>query len=125
MPPKGFASIAVFTLLGAAGSAVLAQGARAAADVERRYQEERAACSALAGDERRTCLREAGAARQEARRGGLTDEQAVYDTNRRARCAYLGGDDRTDCERRMRGEGTTSGSVSGGGIYRELRSVTD
>ncbi len=77
--------------------------------------------SAGADEDRAACLKEAGAALQAARRGDLEDNPGVYETNRLARCAYLPQGDREDCERRMKGEGTTSGSVEGGGIYRELR----
>ena len=85
-------------------------------------QDERAACMSLSADERKTCLREAGAARVEAKRNGLSDS-AEYQKNLTARCNYLPAGDREDCERRMRGEGTVSGSVEGGGIYRELRTI--
>ena len=87
------------------------------------FQEERAACMKLSdADERKTCLREVGAARVEAKRGGLADS-AEYQKNLTARCNYLPAGDREDCERRMRGEGTVTGSVEGGGIYRELRTI--
>ena len=86
------------------------------------YQEERAECMKLSGDEQKTCLREAGEARVEAKRNGLA-ESTEYQKNLTARCNYLPAGDRDDCERRMRGEGTTSGSVAGGGIYRELRTI--
>jgi hypothetical protein len=86
------------------------------------FQDERAACMKLDGDERKTCLREVGAARVEAKRGGLADS-AEYQKNLTARCNYLPAADRDDCERRMRGEGTVTGSVEGGGIYRELRTL--
>jgi hypothetical protein len=87
------------------------------------YPDERAACTKLSdADERKTCLREAGAARVEAKRNGLSDS-AEYQKNLTARCNYLPAGDREDCERRMRGEGTVTGSVEGGGIYRELRTI--
>ena len=84
--------------------------------------EDRAACMKLSGDERKTCLREAGAARFEAKRNGLADG-GEYEKNLTARCNYLPAGDRDDCMRRMRGEGTVTGSVEGGGIYRELRTL--
>jgi hypothetical protein len=94
-----------------------------AAFAQASYQEERSACMQFSDpDERKTCLREAGAARVEAKKGGLS-ESAEYQKNLTARCNYLPAGDREDCERRMRGEGTTSGSVAGGGIYRELRTI--
>ena len=95
-----------------------------AAFAQNSYQEERAACTQLTdADARKTCLREAGAARVEAKRGGLVEQDAEYQKNLTARCNYLPAGDREDCERRMRGEGTTSGSIAGGGIYRELRTI--
>ncbi|MEJ8854514.1 hypothetical protein WKW79_08035 [Variovorax robiniae] len=69
------------------------------------------------------CLREAGAARQEAARGGLTQPGAAANQNASARCEVLPANERADCEARMQGTGsgttTTSGSVMGGGVIRE------
>jgi len=54
------------------------------------------------------------------RRGGLTDPQGrKREQNITDRCKVLSGDERSDCYARMRGEGTTSGSVAGGGNLRE------
>lgn len=85
------------------------------------YQSDRAACLAgQTGQDRATCLREAGAALQEARRGGLNDYQSEFDRNKLARCERQpAGADRDLCIRRMN-EGTISGSTTGGGITREL-----
>jgi hypothetical protein len=68
-------------------------------------------------------LREAAAAKQEARQGILArgDNPAEFEHNRLARCDEHTGEDRDLCIRRMNGEGTVSGSVEGGGILRELR----
>ena len=101
-------------------SAAMAAGQ---SNADARYQRDRAAC--MNGDtnqDRATCLKEAGAARQEARRGGLT-ESSEYERNKMARCDLQPANDRQDCIRRMNGEGTISGSVEGGGIYRELRTT--
>ena len=72
--------------------------------------------------DRAACLREAGAARQESQRGGLTSPGgATVDANALARCENQPAADRTACEARVRGTGTssTSGSVMGGGVIRE------
>ena len=102
------------TLLCVAG-AVLATGAFAA-----NRQADRADCAAHPDEDQQACVREAGAARQAARHGDLADQTGAYEANRLARCVYLPAGDRELCERRMRGEGTVSGSVEGGGLYREL-----
>lgn len=90
--------------------------------IHQRYLEDRAACMKIAApDKRRTCLREAGAAQYEARHGTLTEPQANYERNRFARCTvYQDPKEREYCVRRMRGEGTTSGSVEEGAIVRSL-----
>ena len=69
--------------------------------------------------------REAGAARDEARRGILArgENNAEFDRNKFARCDKHAGEDRELCIRRMSGEGTVTGSVEGGGLYRELRVI--
>ena len=85
------------------------------------YARDRAACmSGQSNQDRATCLREAGAALQEAQRGRLENRQDPFEQNRLIRCDSQPAADRQDCVRRMNGEGTTSGSVQGGGIYREL-----
>ncbi len=116
----GLALCAAGTLLGATLASAADRG-KQLSSAQRIYQQDRAACmSGQTNQDRATCLREAGAALQEARRGGLDDRQSEYERNRLLRCDNQPAADREDCVRRMSGEGTTSGSVAGGGIYREL-----
>jgi hypothetical protein len=71
--------------------------------------------------DRATCLREAGAALQEARRGNLsTGSDRDLGQNRMIRCDALPAQDREDCAMRMQGQGSASGSAQQGGILREL-----
>lgn len=87
---------------------------------EQAYQRERAAClSGRSHQDQATCLKEAGAARAEARRGGLATPSADFMANALQRCNALPDADRADCKARVAGYGTQSGSVEGGGIYRE------
>lgn len=106
-----------------AGIAAGASGNLSAAQA--RYEQDRAACiSGQTNQDRATCLREAGAALQQARKGGFTSgDQGQYERNQLLRCEGLPAADREDCARRMRGEGTVSGNVGSGGIYRELRTT--
>lgn len=86
-----------------------------------RYTQDVALCkSGGSHQDRATCLQEAGAALAEARRGALDKGTADLAANRILRCDPLPADQRKDCIARMQGQGTTSGSVEGGGIYREL-----
>ncbi|MFC5608143.1 hypothetical protein ACFPRE_15135 [Variovorax soli] len=82
---------------------------------------EAARCDGVQQD-KAACQREAGAARQEAARGGLTSGGlSGNQANALARCQQLPAADRADCEARVRGgEGSSSsGSVMGGGVIRE------
>jgi len=112
-----------------AAGALLAAGTAAAAggdlaDAQARYKQDRAAClSGQPYQDRAACLREAGAALQEAKRGRLADENSAYEQNRLSRCERLPAYEREDCVRRMRGEGSVSGSVESGGVLRELRTT--
>lgn len=113
---------------GAVGAMLIAGMAAAAGgsltEAQARYQQDRAACnSGQSYQDRATCLREAGAALQQAKGVRLGDGQSSYEQNRLIRCDGVSAEDREDCLRRMRGEGTVSGSVEGGGIYRELRTT--
>lgn len=110
-------------LLLAASSGMAAQAVTKAdlAQAQARYQQERALClSGQSHQDRSTCLKEAGAALAAARRGDLDGDPASYTDNQRQRCDRLSGDEQLDCMARMRGRGTTQGSVAGGGILREL-----
>ena len=111
-----------FTAL-AALAALLAAGAASAtplSDAQLRYRQERAACmDGTSNQDRATCLKEAGAAWQEARRGGLATNDGELQANRLSRCGALPAPEREDCALRMQ-QGSTSGSAQQGGILREL-----
>jgi hypothetical protein len=100
---------------------VAAADGNSAANAQKLYQRDRAAClDGRTNQDRNTCLREAAAAFQESKRGRLGDSEADFERNRLLRCEQQPAEDRQACIRRMNGEGFTSGSVEGGGIYREL-----
>lgn len=106
-----------------AASAAFAAGPNGAPGVEARYRQERERCERIEpAADRATCLREAAAARAEARHGRLANgahDPIRYLENALRRCEPLPPEDRADCEYRVRGGGTTRGSVEEGGIYRE------
>lgn len=118
-------------VLAAAGAALATAATLAAAQgspatPQERYQADRAAClSGNTNQDRATCLREAGAAMQDARQGRLDNGAMAqtYQRNAEMRCSPLPPDERQSCLMRMHGEGATSGSVAAGGIYRELREI--
>lgn len=109
----------------AVGGLAAATGASAQnADGAVRTQSASARCDGVQQD-RAACLREVGAAAQEARRNGLTSASTgSYEQNSLARCQLQPVSDRADCEARVVGStggGRTSveGSVMGGGVIRE------
>lgn len=119
------AAVVILILGVALGNPVNAGGPATPVGAETRYQSERAACdSRQSTEDRATCLREAAAVRDAGRRGQLDDAPNVYERNMLARCEALPEVDRDICRRRTRGEGLTTGSVSGGGIFREYREIT-
>jgi len=102
-------------------AAMAAAPASDSASANARYQADRAACNnGRSNQDRATCLREAGAALAESRRGRLTDDRAADKSNALLRCNALPAEDRDACQRRMNGEGSISGSALEGGISREL-----
>jgi len=89
-----------------------------------RYEKERAAClSGQTGQEMDACLREAGAALQEARSGKLDAANQSYLRNALERCDPLPPADAKDCRDRIMGQGSVSGSIEGGGLLREKTTI--
>ena len=123
-PARAVRLVLLATLALCATVAALAAGKADAASPSQllaRYQQERALCEAgRSNQDRATCLREAGAAYAEAKRGGLDAAGGATSDNQRKRCEPLTGDDRSACLARMQGQGSTSGSAQTGGILREL-----
>ncbi|MBS82328.1 MAG: hypothetical protein CMO32_42695, partial [Variovorax sp.] len=92
-------AIAALVALGALASAGTASAQSRRGDAT--YERELAVCGHNQQD-RAACIREAGAARQEAARGGLTSAPD-YRRNALQRCALQPPGDRADCEARIRG----------------------
>ncbi|CAM5797408.1 hypothetical protein [Rhizobacter fulvus] len=125
----GFATALICGTAAAAGAA--------SADVQARYEQERARCLAgQSGQVMDACMKEAVNARDAALKGQLSDGDGHLRKNAKERCDVLTGAEQRDCVLRARvREGsmtkidpsgstksvttTTSGSVKGGGILRE------
>lgn len=85
------------------------------------YQRAQARCMRMPvhGD-RANCLSEASTAHAATLSPTIDPDPGRYTHNALERCKPLREPDRADCVARMQGRGTSSGSVAGGGIYREL-----
>ena len=118
---KRFQSIPVLALTIACASGAWAAGSKAGSEAQQRYDQERKRClSGQSNQDRATCLREAGAALQEARRGRLeTGGNASFGANATARCNAQPAADREACVQRIMGAGTAQGSVEAGGLIRQ------
>lgn len=86
------------------------------------YRQEVQAClSGRTQQDRDTCLREARNAQAERQRGG--PDRPDYAANAMARCDVLSGEEKAACRARVMGYGSTTGSVAGGGVLREVETV--
>lgn len=114
-----WSSLALAALLGASPALAADKGNAAAS--EARYQRDAAVCLSRGyKGARNECLSDASTARASREPVTIDPDPGRYARNALQRCEALKDADRADCVARMQGQGTTSGSVAGGGIYREL-----
>jgi hypothetical protein len=87
-----------------------------------RYHQDLTECEAQqATQDLAACRLEARNALAEAKRNLLNDTTAnLFEKNQFKRCRVFKGDDREACEARVRGDGSSMGSVQSGGIFREV-----
>ena len=86
-----------------------------------RYQAEKTACiDGQSHQDSATCLKEASAALAESKTRPARPAPVDYEQNALIRCKTLQGDERDACQRRIAGEGSSSGSVEGGGVLRQV-----
>jgi hypothetical protein len=112
-----YKSLALSCLVAVCGHAI----ATPVSEAQARYKEDRAMCMrGETNQDRATCLKEAGAALQDAKNLAVASSPDLK-RNRLKRCEGLPSADREECAARM-DLGTTSGSAQGGGILRELTS---
>ncbi len=113
---------AVLSAVMMVASTAFAATGGAQASVDATYNKERAACMAgRTGQDQKTCLKEAAAAREEARRGHLkTADKEELANNALLRCQRVAEEDRQDCRDMVLGQGTRDGSVQTGGILKKI-----
>ncbi len=102
-------------------SAAVAAGKAGPPDARQRYLRESAACGAIrVPDDRAKCLSETSTRYASTQPTRAEDQANILLSNALKRCDPLPAAERQDCVARMQGQGTVSGSVDSGGIYREL-----
>ena len=110
----------VFALAGTAWAAPPMLSVSQRASIEAQYKQQVANCNSGRTDEgKATCLREAGAARQQALQGDLSEGDQNYGQNALDRCKLVPADQRKDCMALMQDPSQTEGSVGGGGVLRK------
>ncbi len=88
------------------------------------FQSELEACkTGRTQQDQETCLKEARNAQADKKRGVLDNSGAQFQSNAAARCEVLTGEEKAACQARVVGFGSTSGSVAGGGVIREVETV--
>jgi hypothetical protein len=117
----GLVLAAAVALLCAVPAAFAADKAAAPLSAKGRLQHDRVVCAGIRDQgERDECLSEASTRYAGTQPSHPDENPAQLMRNALKRCDALREPDRQDCVLRMQGQGTTTGSVAGGGIYREL-----
>lgn len=123
-PLRTLASFTTLTLLTLSAATAQVATGTTGIDASGNYRQEVRTCGVdMPRAERATCLREARNALAEKRRGALGNSGAHFEANAMARCDVHANDERLACQARVREQGTTSGSVAGGGVLREVETV--
>jgi hypothetical protein len=120
---KSLISFGVATLL-AVGAATAQVAGTTGIDASGSYPQEVQAClTGKTQQDQATCLKEARNAAADKRRGLLGTEGNLQ-ANAMGRCElHRTSEDRAACQARVMGMGSTSGSVAGGGLLREVETV--
>jgi hypothetical protein len=116
-------SFGVCALL-AVGAATAQVAGTTGIDATGSYQSEVQACmTGKTQQDQADCLKEARNAQADKKRGVL-DTAGDLNANAAARCnVFTSGEDKAACQARVMGMGASSGSVSGGGMIREVETV--
>lgn len=121
---KSLVSFGVSALLAMTAATAQVATGTTGIDASGNYQQEVQAClSGRTQQDQATCLREARNAQAEKKRGALENADGHFQANAAARCDVLAGEEKAACQARMMGYGSTSGSVAGGGLLREVETV--
>jgi hypothetical protein len=121
---KSLLSFGVAALLAVTAATAQVATGTTGIDASGSYQQEVQACmTGKTQQDQATCLREARNAQADKKRGVLDNAGAKFDANATARCDVLTGEDKAACQARVMGYGTTTGSVAGGGLLREVETV--
>ena len=118
------AAFSLVALLAVSAAAAQVGAGPTRMDATGSYQHEVQSCvTGRTQQDRDTCLKEARNAQAERKHGTFSNGNANFQANAMARCNVLAGEERAACLARMQGQGSTSGSVAGGGLLRQVETV--
>lgn len=121
---KGVAFIGLSALLAVGAASAQVASGTTGIDASGSTQREKAAChNGMTQQDFVTCMREANNAAAAKRSGKLDNSGGQFEANALKRCDVLQGNDKIACEARIMGYGSTSGSVAGGGVVRQIETV--
>jgi len=121
---KSMAFIGLSALLAVSAASAQVASGTTGIDASGNTQREKAAChNGMTQQDFVTCMREANNAAAAKRSGKLDNAGGQFEANALKRCDVLQGNDKIACEARIMGYGSTSGSVAGGGVVRQVETV--
>ena len=121
---RALASYGIAALLAVTAATAQVATGTTGIDASGSYQQEINACmTGRTQQDQATCLKEARNAQADKRRGVLDNADGQFRANAIARCDALAGEEKAACHARVLGYGSTTGSVAGGGVLREVETV--
>ena len=121
---RALASYGIAALLAVTAATAQVATGTTGIDASGSYQQEINACmTGRTQQDQATCLKEARNAQADKKRGVLDNADGQFRANATARCDALAGEEKAACHARVLGYGSTTGSVAGGGVLREVETV--
>jgi hypothetical protein len=121
---KSLVSFGVAALLAVTAATAQVASGTTGIDASGSCQHELQSClSGKTQQDQATCLKEARNAQGDKKRGLLDNAGGRFEANATARCDVLAGEEKAACQARMMGFGSTTGSIAGGGLLREVETV--
>lgn len=121
---KSMAYFGLVSLLTVSAASAQVASGTTGIDASGNTQREKAAChNGMTQQDFVTCMREANNAAADKRNGKLDNAGGQFEANALKRCDVLQDEDKIACEARIMGYGSTSGSVAGGGVVRQVETV--
>ena len=121
---KGIAVFLFSAVLSMSATAQIASGTTGIDNTGNAASELAACNNGTTQQSRATCITEVQNANAAKRAGKVDNAGGQFSANAMARCDVLSGDDQLACRARVAGYGNPQGSVAGGGVIREIETVT-